>query len=398
MEVFNKLVNSIKEILVHVLLYKTAMSVSSDYSSIESDEHTENAECRQTQDRIGCVIFKAIPYTELISFCVQNPILQTRWVTTELRLKCKTLAKPKPGVQPRQYNPRCTGFQHWDYDPTTVPTNTKLTMEHAFCSGGVRRGCKQYEESTNKRGKKCSVHAYFHCYLTYVEIEVYGSHGPDFKQLDDWQLQFRREEVVKLDSFGPGVARGNTGPKRAQIALKATQPSAPMVPRRQIARVLQYERRKEQGFGSNTDRIISFLKDDQTQRYIQFPLVEQDYPSGENNWQIVLSSEKLLEYGVKYGQKIVGIDSRWKTNDVRRPLTLLTATCRGGKAFPIAVMLSESATADDYSRFLDIIAIELENRMPEENQVWDPIFMMDKSNSEKNAVKKRRSYGRKEFQ
>jgi len=60
---------------------------------------------------------------------------------------------------------------------------------------------------------------------------------------------------------------------------------------------------------------------------------------------------------------------------MHRPLTLLTAVCRGGYGFPFAVMMSEKATADDYAHFLDVIAVEIENQMPGENPIWDPIYL-----------------------
>jgi hypothetical protein len=120
-------------------------------------------------------------------------------------------------------------------------------------------------------------------------------------------------------------------------------------------------------------------------------LVDNDFPTGENEWQIVLSSKKLLDWGAKYGLAIVGMDSRWKNTDLKRPLTILVAVCRG-KGFPIAVMVSERATAKDFSKFLDITALEIEQRTGLD---WDPITMIDKDNAEKNGVKSRRTYGRK---
>jgi len=56
-----------------------------------------------------------------------------------------------------------------------------------------------------------------------------------------------------------------------------------------VARVLNYDRQKTLGFGSNTDRIAVFLKNENNKDKILYPIIEDDFPSSENQWQIIMT-------------------------------------------------------------------------------------------------------------
>jgi len=97
---------------------------------------------------------------------------------------------------------------------------------------------------------------------------------------------------------------------------------------------IYYNRHKALGPGNNVDQIISVLQNSKMKPSARYPICEEEFPSADKPWQIVLASDKLLEWGAKYGREIIGMDSRWKNTDIRCPLTILTATCRGQRVFP----------------------------------------------------------------
>jgi len=86
----------------------------------------------------------------------------------------------------------------------------------------------------------------------------------------------------------------------------------------------------------------------QTKLLQYWGLSEENFPVSGEEWQIILASKKLLDFGAKHAKFVVGMDARWKNTDLRRPLTVLTGACKGRTAFPIAVMISNTATSNDY--------------------------------------------------
>jgi len=221
-----------------------------------------------------------------------------------------------------------------------------------------------------------------------MQILLTGEHGVGYKPGNKWQLIYRRKQLLVLDSFGPSsLARGNTTPKQAMIYLRAQDPQVPHVPVEQIRNAISYDRRVAMGPGVNTDHIIQVLRTEKYVDNILYPIFEKDFPNGDNDWQIIVSSKKLLGYGAEYSLDIVGLDSRWKNTDLRRPLTLVTGVCRG-ISFPIAVMISNTATIEDFCQLITTTSLEIELRTGID---WDPIFMIDKDNAEKGGVQSRRS-------
>jgi len=75
---------------------------------------------------------------------------------------------------------------------------------------------------------------------------------------------------------------------------------------------------------------------DQVLIQIKLPLSEENFPESGEEWQIIVTSQKLLDAGAKHARKVVGMDARWKNTDLRRPLAVLTGVCKDRSAFPIA--------------------------------------------------------------
>jgi len=174
--------------------------------------------------------------------------------------------------------------------------------------------------------------------LPTIHIQCFGSHGPNFRNIGDWQGKYRRKEINQLDSFSSSVARGKTTPKLATISLHGAVPEVPHMPISQVQNILTHERQKALGPGTNSDQIANvlrtILKNDELKKSILFPLSEEDFPESGEEWQIIMASKSLLDAGAKHAKEVVGMDARWKNTDLRRPLTVLTGACKGRSAFP----------------------------------------------------------------
>jgi len=194
----------------------------------------------------------------------------------------------------------------------------------------------------------------------------------------------KERDLVKLDSFGNSLSRGKTTPKQAVVDIHAIDPEVPHMRTEQVQNLLAYERHKALGPGNNVDQLVSVLKNDKVKPYLLYPIQEKDFPAAEKSWQIVLASNKLLNLGSKYGKEIIGMDSRWKNTDIRCPLTVLSAACKGRKVFPISVMISGNATTQDYLRLLNATSLEIDQRL--DGEEWDPCVMIDHCSQERDAI------------
>jgi len=181
--------------------------------------------------------------------------------------------------------------------------------------------------------------------------------------------------------------------QKQQLSICTSEQAVPHVPIQQAQSQIYYNRHKALGPGSNTDQLVAVLRNEKIQPFVRYPINKRDFPSAEKPWEIILASDNLLDWATQYGREVVGMDSRWKNVDICCPLTLLTATCHGCKVFPISVMISSGATAAAYEQFLDITALEIDERIGD--TLWDPYVMIDHCNEEQAAVTNRKSFGRK---
>lgn len=333
-----------------------------------------------------------VPYAQLLGTIAKHNELCTKLRTSCVR-EVSNKVVPKDGLTPAQRCPRFQGGFDTGYviDDSTTP-DERLATERCYCSGGAKRGCTPHPNGPDK-GKKCSFVVDFDYYLTKVQIRTSGSHGANFKDIKDWQAQYHRDTIKKLDSFGPHQATGRSTPKQVVIDLHAQQPQLPHIPITQVQSQIYYNRQKALGPGNNVDQLLQVLENQNVVKVLRHPIGQQDLPSADTPWQIILASDKLLDAGAEYGLEVIGLDSRFKNTDVQFPLSVITAACKDRVVFPIGVMISSSATTEAYEQFLNKISMEIDQRL--NGELWDPYGMIDHCDQERKAFKSRQSFGRK---
>src|SRR3990167_6351949 len=271
----------------------------------------------------------------------QELFLQTNWISSNRGFRLnKNVLKT---TTEKKINPRFVGKILFKSSSST--SGLLLASEVIKCSGAF---CDKFCQVSLK--------------LKYTEKDVKISfsttdHGMNFKPaISRLKLSKQtRNDIIVNDKGGYGttpVGEFVTISRQVENLNQTALNSAILPSKKQIANILDYERRKKQS--SNEEKnILHFI---QKSKSVIYPSKESEEIT--DPFIIVMKArDYTIQQFVENHRKLnlIGIDSQYVNNKYRLPLTVMVTTNENHNCIPGFIMLSSQSDARSYSKFIRVV-------------------------------------------